>query len=47
MRLELLNLYTKILHQKSLKVIYELIDFCFDGGGNTYVNVTMWNEAWN
>lgn len=30
-----MQVYTKILHIKLLKVMYELTDFCFDRGDNT------------
>ena len=39
-------LYTKILHNKLSRVISELIDFCFDGGGNAYVAVTKYVPKW-
>ena len=32
---DIMQVYTKILHVKLLKVMYELIEFCFDRGDNT------------
>ena len=36
------TLCTEIPHNKLLKFMSELIDFCFDGGGKTYVIVTKY-----
>ena len=33
------NRYTKILHDKLLKVLNELIDFCIKGGGGEFISV--------
>lgn len=37
---DLSTLYTKILHDKLLRIIYELINICFDGDRNTFFTVT-------
>ena len=39
---DFLTLCTKIPHKKLSKVLYELIDSCFDGCDNTYVTVTRY-----
>ena len=36
----------KIPHNKLLNVMYELINFCFDGGGNAHVAVTIYGAKW-
>ena len=40
--LDFSTLNNKISHNKILKVMYQLIDFCFDAGDNTYLIVTKY-----
>ena len=40
------TLYAKICDSKLSRVIYELTDFCFDGGGNAYVAVAKYVPKW-
>ena len=40
------TLYTKIPHSKLLRVLNELIDFCFDGGLHKYISVNKFVARW-
>ena len=40
------TLYTKIPHAKLLKVLNELIDFCFKGGDKEYISVDRYGAKW-
>ena len=40
------TLYTTVLENKLLKVMHDLLDFCFDGKGNAYVAVTKYRGKW-
>ena len=40
------TLYTKIPHNKLLKVMNELVDFCFKGGDKSYITVNKYGASW-
>ena len=40
------TLYTKIPHNKLVKVLNELTDFCFDGGLGNYIIVDKFGAKW-
>ena len=40
------TLYTKITHDKLLKVLNELTDFCFDGGLGNFIVVNKYSASW-
>ena len=40
------TLYTKIPHDKLLKVLNELTDFCFDGGLCNFIVVNKYSANW-
>ena len=40
------TLYTKIPHNKLIKVLHSLIDFCFDGGENKYIGINKYGAKW-
>ena len=40
------TLYTKIPHSRLLKVMNELIDFCFKGGNKNYIVVNKYSAYW-
>ena len=40
------TLYTNIPHNKLLKVLNELVDFCFKGGGKEFIQVKQFGAVW-
>ena len=40
------TLYTKIPHNKLLHVLNNLIDFCFNGGGKSFIAVDRYSAKW-
>ena len=39
------TLYTKLPHDKLVKELLKLIDFCFNGGKKTYIKINKWGRA--
>ena len=40
------TLYTKIPHSKLVKVLHELVDFCFKGGNAEFIAVNQYRAYW-
>ena len=40
------TLYTKLPHNKLLMVLHHLIDFCFDGGENKFIQINKFGARW-
>merc|ERR1711928_285663 len=40
------TLYTKLPHDKLVKELLKLIDFCFDGGNKKYIKIINWGRAY-
>ena len=40
------TLYTKLPHEKLVKELLKLIDFCFDGGNKKYIKINSWGRAY-
>ena len=40
------TLYTKLPHNKLLKVLHSLIDFCFDGGIKKFILINKFGGSW-
>ena len=40
------TLYSKLPHNKLLRLLNSLIDFCFDGGANKYIAVNNYGACW-
>ena len=40
------TLYTKLPHNKLLKVLHKLIDFCFDGGTKNFILINKFGARW-
>ena len=40
------TLYTKLPHEKLVKELLKLIDFCFDGGNKKYIKINNWGRAY-
>ena len=40
------TLYTKLPHEKLVKELLKLIDFCFDGGNKKYIKINNWGKAY-
>ena len=43
---DFLTLYTKIPHEQLLKVLNDMIDFCFKGGNHQFISVTKFGAKW-
>ena len=39
------TLYTKLPHDKLVKELLKLIDFCFDGGNKKFIKINSWGRA--
>ena len=39
------TLYTKLPHEKLVKELHKLIDFCYDGGNKKYIKINKWGRA--
>ena len=40
------TLYTKLPHNKLLMVLHHLIEFCFDGGENKFIQINKFGARW-
>ena len=40
------TLYTKLPHNKLVKELWKLVDFCFDGGNKKYIKIDNWGRAY-